>query len=155
MNETADSIYYNGRIAAMDIEGHFYSALAISSGRIIKTGSDQDVLRLKTEETELIDLEGRLVLPGMHDAHVHLADYIHNTFHLACDHFMNVKDVQDGLSSYAETHPDGWLLGNGLSQEAADDGLNRLHLDAVVPDRPVILVMWHGHGCITVNTASP
>ena len=153
MEKKADSIYYHGKIAVMDAEGHFCSAMAVSGGKILKTGTDEEILALKTEDTVLTDLEGRLVLPGMHDSHVHLADYIHNTFHLACDHFLSVKEVQEGLAGYAKKNPEGWLLGNGLSQDAADDGLNRLSLDEVVPDRPVILVMWHGHGCIANTEA--
>lgn len=71
-----DTIYYNGSIATVDATFSFVQALAIKDGRIVATGTDDEVLALATDVTTRIDLEGRSVIPGAVDAHGHLGKAI-------------------------------------------------------------------------------
>ncbi|WP_058913793.1 amidohydrolase [Entomohabitans teleogrylli] len=68
---TAEVIYHNGTIYTADEQNTFCSALAIRQGYILATGSDEQMLRLADSGTELIDLQGKVMLPGLIDSHMH------------------------------------------------------------------------------------
>ena len=76
-----DTIVHNGKIATMDDQtrssnpGTIVQALAIREGKILATGSNQQILALKGSQTKIIDLKGRTVVPGIIDTHSHLFDY--------------------------------------------------------------------------------
>ncbi len=67
----ADTIYYNGRILTVDADFSVAEALAISKGIFSAVGSNDDIMSLSSENTILIDLEGRTVIPGLNDSHLH------------------------------------------------------------------------------------
>nr|MBN1228922.1 amidohydrolase family protein [Anaerolineae bacterium] len=73
----ADIVLYNGRIVTQDDNLPEASAIAIQEGRIIATSATGDLCDLLAPGGEAIDLEGRLVIPGLVDAHVHLSWYAH------------------------------------------------------------------------------
>ena len=60
-------IYHNGVVATVDKEFRFTQAVAVTDGRIVKVGSEAEVLALRTSDTEVIDLHGNLMLPGLCD----------------------------------------------------------------------------------------
>src|SRR5262249_7369112 len=68
----ADVIICNGRIATQDERRSFVRALATRGGRFVAVGEPRDVLPLRGERTEVIDLGGRAVVPGLNDSHIHL-----------------------------------------------------------------------------------
>lgn len=100
-------------------------------------------------DVETVDLQGRLVLPGLHDAHLHAyfmgesAEFLDLT---GCDSF---KDFADRLCQYDDKYPDKtWIVGFGWEQDRMSPGARyptRQDLDAVVRDRPVVLhrACWH------------
>ncbi|ANI29834.1 amidohydrolase [Yersinia entomophaga] len=67
----AEVIYYHGAVYTADRDNTICSAIAIGQGYILATGSDDEVLRLATPETQLIDLQGKLMMPGLIDSHMH------------------------------------------------------------------------------------
>ncbi len=67
----ADVIIMNGRIATQDERRSFASAAAIKDGRFIAVGSDKDVMAHHGEKTQVIDVQGRTVIPGLNDSHMH------------------------------------------------------------------------------------
>jgi predicted amidohydrolase YtcJ len=70
-SEPADMILYNGKIISCDSNSNVYQALAIKSGLIAAVGANEAVLALKGAKTQLVDLQGRTVIPGLIDTHVH------------------------------------------------------------------------------------
>ncbi len=70
-----DLILTNGKIVTMDTSNPRAEAVAVKDMKIIKVGSNEDVLSLKTANTKFIDLEGKMVTPGFIDAHLHLLNY--------------------------------------------------------------------------------
>jgi len=70
--QTADVIFHGGKVLMMDDDLSVAQALAIKGDKIVAVGSDQDVMALKGEQTELIALDGRTLMPGFVDAHTHL-----------------------------------------------------------------------------------
>jgi hypothetical protein len=69
--QNADTILFNGKIVTVDSRSAVHSALAVSEGRILALGSDQDVRKLAGPTTRTIDLQGRTVIPGLIDSHMH------------------------------------------------------------------------------------
>ena len=67
-----DKILINGKILTMMKEKEFVQGIAIKDGKIVDLGQNEDVLALKDPSTEVIDLKGKLALPGFIDSHMHL-----------------------------------------------------------------------------------
>ncbi|WP_281246862.1 amidohydrolase family protein [Pelosinus propionicus] len=67
----ADIVLKNGVIYTADEKDQIYQAIAIKDNRILFTGSDKEVQRFISNTTQVIDLEGKMVLPGLIDSHIH------------------------------------------------------------------------------------
>ena len=67
----ADRVFHNGRIVTMDSDFSVVSALAVEDGRVLATGSDVEILAMADADTVVVDLSGRMLLPGLIDSHVH------------------------------------------------------------------------------------
>ncbi len=65
-------IYFNGNIITVNEKEPTIDAVLVENGKIIKTGSKEEILKLKNEDTELIDLDGKTMLPGFIDSHSHI-----------------------------------------------------------------------------------
>ncbi|MCW2757056.1 MAG: hypothetical protein JWO46_802, partial [Nocardioidaceae bacterium] len=126
---------------------------AVRDGRILAVGSDDEVRALADDGTQVVDLAGGLLLPGFQDAHVHPVmagvDMLRCDLHAAT----GAQDCLDLISAYAAGHPEQeWISGGGWSMEFFAGGTpTRQLLDAIVPDRPVVLINRDGHGA-WVNT---
>lgn len=68
-----DKIYYNGRIYSVDRDNNRYSAIGVEDGKIAFLGSDEEAEKIKAEER--IDLQGKTMLPGFIDSHLHMLNY--------------------------------------------------------------------------------
>lgn len=70
--QKADVIITNGKITTLDSKNPEAQAVAISGNKIIKAGSNSDILKLKNNNTKLIDAKGNRVVPGLFDSHIHV-----------------------------------------------------------------------------------
>lgn len=149
----ADVILAGGRVQTHDAARRVADAIAVRGGRIVAVGAARGVRALAGPRTRVIELAGRLVLPGFQDAHVHPP--IGGLARLRCDlherHGLEtyLRIVRD----YAGSHPDeAWIRGGGWHMPDFPGGTPRREdLDRVVPDRPVFLHNRDGHGA-WVNT---
>ena len=73
MSRTADAIFHNGRIYTVDAARSWASAVAVAGGRILAVGDDAGILALRGAGTEVIDLQGRMMMPALGDIHNHHA----------------------------------------------------------------------------------
>ncbi|MFE9600356.1 amidohydrolase [Streptomyces hokutonensis] len=141
----ADLLFTNGPV--LTPEGRTATAVAVTGDRITAVGH-AEVRDLAGPGTQIVDLAGRLLLPGFQDAHVHpVPAGLELT---QCD-LTGTKTAQDTLGAvraYAEAHPEReWITGGGWSMEAFEGGTpTRELLDSVVPDRPVYLPNRDHHG---------
>ena len=144
----ADLIFVGGAIGVGSARRPHGTAVAVRNERIIAVGPQEDVLELRDFATEVVDLRGRMLLPGFQDAHVH--PVFAGLDLLQCDlrSASSVETYLETISRYATEHPnEPWILGGGWSMDVFPGG--RPHaalLDAIVPDRPVYLTNreWHG-----------
>jgi predicted amidohydrolase YtcJ len=144
----ADLALRNGAIYTMDGARSWAETIAIDDGRIVYVGNDAGAKDYVGPNTKVVDLEGRMVLPGMQDVHVHpISGGIEAN---ACDlnKATNVEEYVATIKKYADEHPnEPWIKGGGWLMSAFGPGaLARKELiDSVVPDRPVILWSRDGH----------
>lgn len=147
--DTAELLFVNGALWTMGQAPTAASALAVRDGRIAAVGSDRELRALAGPSTRVVDLEGRSLLPGFQDAHVHPP--IGGWAILTCDLHDLPWDREaylDRIRAYAAANPDEpWIVGGGWGMPAFAGGTPSRHdLDAVVPGRPVFLENRDGHG---------
>ncbi|MFD0273420.1 amidohydrolase [Kitasatospora sp. NPDC127111] len=143
----ADLVFTHGPVHTGDPARTRASALAVTGERITAVGHDE-VRELIGPGTEVVDLTGKLLIPGFQDAHIHA---VYGGTELAgCDltGTVGVDDYLDRLRAYADAEPgQSWITGSGWSMESFEGGLpTRQLLDSVIPDRPVYLVNRDHHG---------
>lgn len=155
----ADIILRNGRIITVSTQPETASALAVADGRIIALGGDADVDPLQSGDTEVIDLEGRTVVPGLIDSHIHALGYgLHISQHVmfSTGERLSVADMLEKIEARAkESQPGQWIYVRGpYSLDFVEEGRlpNRRELDAITPDNPVFINM-QGHVGV-VNSAA-
>lgn len=143
----ADLVFTNGPVLTTDPARTRATTLAVTEGRITAVGHDE-VKDLIGTRTEVVDLHGRLLLPGFQDAHIHA---VMGGIELGeCD-LTGTTDPDEyarRIRAYADAHPDReWITGGGWSMESFEGGIpTRQFLDTLVPDRPVYLVNRDHHG---------
>ncbi|MEU6880998.1 amidohydrolase [Streptomyces sp. NPDC046712] len=150
----ADLVFTHGPVHTGDPARTRASSLAVTGERITAVGHD-DVHELIGPDTEVVDLRGKLLLPGFQDSHVHAV--FGGTELAECDltGTVGVEDYLTLVREFAEAHPDRpWITGGGWSMESFEGGLpTRQLLDSVVPDRPVYLINRDHHGAWTNTRA--
>src|SRR6266542_5605259 len=108
--QQADLILYRGKIVTVDAKFSILEAIAIKSGRILKVGSDREILQLKGPDTKTVDLGGKTVLPGLMDSHVHPADACLTEFDHPIPEMETIQDVLDYLQRRAAVVKEGeWI----------------------------------------------
>ncbi len=104
-------IVYNGRIVTVDPDFSVRQAMAVRGNRIVAVGSNEDVLRLKTNRTETLDLDGKMVLPGLIDSHVHPCEACMTEFDHPIPQMDSIEDVLDYIRTRAGVLENGdWIV---------------------------------------------
>ena len=144
-----DLILTRGRIVTADENNSMAEAVAVWNGRIVAVGDAGDVEDLRSRGTEVVDLKGRTVLPGLTDPHVHFADGSAAMLHrLDCrDFYSNVRaipQIQEKIKAQAAQQPKGtWIVAHGSPMQdfRMPEGRfpNRHELDEAAPDHPVAI----------------
>nr|WP_274635936.1 amidohydrolase [Microbacterium bovistercoris] len=142
----ADLVFSGGPVFTANTVRSRASAVAVTAGRIVAVG--HDLGELVGPRTEVVDLRGRMLVPGFQDAHVH--PVWGGLDMLRCDlsPYESAPDYLDAIGRYAASHPDEeWVLGGGWAMSAFPGGTPTASaLDTVVPDRPAFLPNRDGHG---------
>ena len=144
----ADLALTGGAIYTMDGARSWAGTIAIDDGRIVYVGNDAGAREHIGPETKVVDLKGRMVVPGFQDVHIHPVSGGIEANGCDLNAATNVEEYVAIIRKYADAHPDSpWIKGGGWSMAAFGPGaLARKELiDAVVPDRPVILWSRDGH----------
>lgn len=149
------TILHNGKIYVD--RGHFEEALAIEDGIITMVGSNEDVLKEKGDLFEKIDCEGKTVIPGLNDSHMHLIMLGDTNAQVNLDNVTSITDVINRSKEFIKDHPDAIKDGIhaiGWNQDLFIDekrNPNRFDLDKISTDIPIILERVCGH-ILATNT---
>ncbi|MEU9733159.1 amidohydrolase [Streptomyces sp. NPDC048002] len=141
----ADLLFTGGPV--LTPEGRTATAVAVTGDRITAVGHDE-VRDLAGPRTEVVDLAGRLLVPGFQDAHVHPVPAGLEMTQCDLTGARTAAESVAAVRAYAEAHPEReWITGGGWSMEAFEGGTpTKELLDAAVPDRPVYLPNRDHHG---------
>ncbi|MFJ9413184.1 amidohydrolase [Streptomyces sp. NPDC101227] len=147
----ADLVFLSGPVHTVDPARSRASAVAVRGDRIVAVGHDgeKDGIRdLIGPGTEVVDLRGKLLIPGFQDAHVHPVGGGLELGQCDLSSAGTAEAYRELIHSYATAHPEApWITGGGWSLEAFPGGMpTRDFLDAIVPNRPVFLVNRDHHG---------
>jgi predicted amidohydrolase YtcJ len=144
----ADAIYLNAAIYTVGPGEGWANAMAVTDGKITAIGTDEEVARYNGESTVVHDLAGRMVMPGIHDTHIHpaLAGQMQQ---LEC-YFLSfdLEEVRDALSACVADTPEGeWVRGGQWYPQLFEQSelSPREILDEIAPDHPVFLMDWSWH----------
>jgi predicted amidohydrolase YtcJ len=155
-SQSADLIAFNGRIYTVDDSIGNATAMAIAGGRVLYVGDSAGAMALRADDTELLDLRGNTVIPGMVDAHAHLAGLgaaLRNVDLVGTESY---EQVIERVAARAREVPEGtWILGRGWDQNDWPDTRFPTHeaLSRAVPNHPVVLTRVDGHATL-VNAAA-
>lgn len=141
---SADLVLRNGKIVTVDPDDTVAQAVAAKGNRIVVVGGDEDVSGLIGEETEVIDLGGRTVIPGLTDPHLHMVGAGLSALREFRIPSTSIEDVFDVIRAKAAETPKGeWLRGGNIRfahvKFAEKRWPTRWEIDAVAPDHPVFL----------------
>lgn len=145
--ETADLVLSNGAVYTLDAQRSWAQALAISSGRIVYVGDDAGVRPCIGSNTEFIDLQGRMVLPGFFDSHLHPYGAADLVLSANLHHLHTLEAYQEAIVTFVQAHPSmTYIRGGGWSNTVfPTGGPHKATLDRIVPDRPAALRSSDGH----------
>ena len=133
---------------------HFRALLIGDDGKVIRPIPPNEISDLDVQER--IDEHGRTLLPGFIDAHGHVMELGTDALHLDLVGTRSLPELQQRLRDYAAEHPDArWILGAGWNQELwpTRQFPTTADLDAIVPDRPVVLERVDGHALVANSAA--
>jgi predicted amidohydrolase YtcJ len=136
-----DLIVYDGKVVTVDSGFSIRQAMAIEGNRIVAVGSNDDVLKLKTDQTEMLNLDGKMVLPGLFDSHLHCVDAALTEFDHPIPDMETVQDVLDYFKARAEALKDGeWIVLQQVFITRLREARypTRAELDRVAPNNPVV-----------------
>jgi predicted amidohydrolase YtcJ len=144
MTISADLILTGGRIYTADAAGSWAEAIAVGAGRILRIGSAAEVEAARGQDTETIDLAGRMVMPGFIDVHNHILMAGQSAlYEMQFPYSATLEEICERVRSHAAGTPAGqWVLGNAWGADMIAT-LNRdsalALLDAASPGNPVML----------------
>ncbi len=157
--QVADTIYTNARVYTVNPAQPWAEAVAIDDGALIAVGSAKDASKFAGKDTRIVDLKGKMILPGFFDSHIHLENFYvtskiaHKLF--AIPPSKNTKEIAAAIRGFAKKFPHLKLIfGVNLTEELfPGSSPTRQFLDEIVPDRPVILITAAGHEALMNSTA--
>ncbi|MFC9615697.1 amidohydrolase [Streptomyces sp. NPDC056938] len=143
----ADLVFTGGPVHTFSPARSRATSVAVRGERIVAVGHDE-VRQLVGPATEVVDLKGKLLIPGFQDAHAHPVGGGLELGQCDLSGATTLDEYRRRISAYAQAHPDTeWITGGGWSMEAFPGGLpTAAELDALVPDRPAYLVNRDHHG---------
>ena len=143
----ADLIIFNGKIITVDTDDSIAEAVAVKDSLIMAVGTNAEIASFQGPNTEVRNLNGRTVTPGMIDAHLHLMYYgqAENDY-VNLRHLKNIAEVISAIEERVQqTPPDEWVIGDGYFKLDDMRLPTKWDIDPVSPNNPVFLNSQGGH----------
>jgi len=155
--QTADLVMINGKIHTVDEKNSIVEALAVKDGKILETGSSEQIKSYIGNATKTVELNGKLVTPGLIEGHGHFMGMGYSLMSLNLMGTARYEEVVEKVREVvAESEPGEWILGRGWHQSKWDkvSGVEvkgfptHQMLSKVSPDNPVVLRHASGHALL-------
>lgn len=144
----ADTVVLHAKVYTMNVQQPWAEAVAVRGEKILAVGSEKQVAAYRGPSTNVIDAQGRMLLPGFTDTHTHFTEASFRLQQVNLDDANTVAEYQARIKDYAAAHPEApWILGGGWTYPVfGATGLpDKRYIDQVVSDRPVFLSDYNGH----------
>ena len=146
---SADTVFMNGVVYTADDQRSWADAVAVKNGEIIFVGSHDGVEALTGRETNVVDLDGGMLMPGFHDAHTHIMYGGAATFGCDLHDLPDIASIRDGITACVATgkyDDDDWVIGGGWPLAAFEDGNpSAAMLDELLDGRPGYFIDAFAH----------
>ncbi len=145
---SADVAVLNANIITLNPSQPKAEALAIKNGKIVAVGSNKEIRGYVGSETKVIDAEGKTVVPGFVDCHVHMTSFGQHLQMLDLRNVNSIEEMKRKIREYSEKNPEkSWILGGRWDHERFSEKRypTRWDLDEAVLDKPVFLIRVCGH----------
>ncbi|TVR74203.1 MAG: amidohydrolase [Marinilabiliales bacterium] len=151
--EYADTVFVNGIVYTMDEGSPTATAIAVKGNRFLMVGTDEAVMKHAGDDTRIVDLEGKTVLPGLTESHIHFGYVGVNILTAPLDvYWLPVDEMLERIRMAAErAAPGEWIVARGYNDAIWDEPAHRRLLDRASPNNPVSLRRYCGHATF-VNT---
>ena len=152
----ADLVLFNGRVFTVEKSMPWAEAIAVRDGKFIAVGANAEVKKLIGKDTQTIDLQGKLVLPGFNDAHLHFANGGLYLLGIDLRPARDEKEFVSILKEYIKKLPAGeWVTGGNWDHEnwPSKKHPGKELIDAFTLDRPVLLQRLDGHMALANSLA--
>lgn len=147
-------ILYNANIITLNPDQPRVSALAISDGKILAAGELDDIQNITAKNVEKINLEGKVVLPGLTDSHIHFLNYARFLQRIDCETDTREECLNRVGKKAKILKSDEWILGHGWNQNVWVNGFgSAVELDQQAPNHPVYLTAKSLHASWANSTA--
>jgi predicted amidohydrolase YtcJ len=145
-NNNPDLILFNGKIFTGN-NTNLTQAIAIKNNRIVRVGTSQQIKKLAKKGTRFINLEGKMVMPGINDAHIHFLSGSLGLTKINLNDCTTEQEALDSIADYAKKNPTKkWILGMGWQYKIFKNGMpNKSSLDKIISDKPVFIESYDGH----------
>ncbi len=147
-DRAADLVLFNGKVVTVDSQFSIHQAVVVKDGRILAVGGNE--LRNRYGAACVIDLKGRMLMPGFHDTHIHLGG--HSRRYIDLNETTSLQQLKEQVRDKAkELGPKEWITGAGWDEYHFSDEQRKplkTDLDAVAPDNPVVLTRAGGHSSV-------
>jgi predicted amidohydrolase YtcJ len=133
-------ILHHGKIVTVDAQFSIHEAIAITDGRITAVGTDTAILAMKNEKTEVVDLDGKMLLPGLMDSHAHPVAAATFEFDHEVPDIQEMAQLLDYIGTRARALPEGSLIGIAqifITRLKEQRYPTREELDRAAPKHPV------------------
>jgi predicted amidohydrolase YtcJ len=151
-------LYVNGVVITMDASNTVAEAVLVRAGQIEAVGSSEDLVSRIDDDTVVVDLRGRALMPGFIDAHGHFPGSGQTVFSVDLNsppigRVTDLEGLLGSLSAFARQRRDGWVVGHGYDDTLLAEKRHptRDDLDRISTSRPVAIVHVSGHLAV-VNT---
>jgi predicted amidohydrolase YtcJ len=146
----ADMFLVDGNVVTVDARDSIVEAVAVKGGRIIATGATSDIMKLAGERTEVVNLGGKTVLPGLIDSHTHPSGAAVRFYEINCRSppVGSIREILDMVADKAGELGSGkWIRGANYNDIKLEERrhITRWELDEVAPDNPVFISKETGH----------
>lgn len=154
-----DLIFINGVVHTMDKDGTTAQAVAVKGDRIQAVGTNDEIMKLKTEDTKVIDLEGKTMVPGFNDSHMHLLNYGYSLTQVDLIGTRSLEEVLERTREFIKENDIAagkWVRGRGWNQDyfSGDKVFpTRYDLDRISRDHPICVTRTCGHVSVVNSKA--
>jgi predicted amidohydrolase YtcJ len=155
--DPADTIYTNGKIYTVNDKQPWAEAVAIKDGKFIAVGKNADVQKLKGNKTEVIDLGGKFVMPGIVDSHLHLSNVygLEESGELLFPESLTPKEIQEKVKEHIAANPDRKSVrANKYGLGHFPDGrATKEFVDEISTEIPIMIFDETGHNAVANTKA--